>query len=165
MPSPDPPKVPGSACFTLPKYRIWRRSLAKNVLWHIVELSHTTATCFLALVIATFIRLLSPRNPTAPSVFDRTYSWIQEIIRLDMQTWKFSNCNLVFSENIVWWLIIWPEYCVQTWKSPALQLKYYRPAPIALTRSLFLRIWLPNSEFPPSPIPNMLSSYTKKHRH
>lgn len=72
MPSPDPPKVPGSACFTLPKYRICRRSLAKNGLWHIVELSHTTATCFLALVIATFIRLLSPRKPTAPSVLDRT---------------------------------------------------------------------------------------------
>jgi len=72
--SPDPPKDPGSACFTLPTCRIWRRSLAKKVLWHIVELSHTTATCLRARVIATFIRLLSPRNPTAPSVFDRTYT-------------------------------------------------------------------------------------------
>jgi len=42
------------------------------VLWQIVELSHTTATCFRALVMATFIRLLSPRNPTAPRLFDRT---------------------------------------------------------------------------------------------
>lgn len=73
MPRPDPPKLPGSACFTRPKYLIWRRSLARNVLWHIVELSHTTATCLRALVIATFIRRLSPRNPTAPKVFDRTW--------------------------------------------------------------------------------------------
>lgn len=72
MLNPGPSKDPGSACLTLPKRRIWRRSLAKNVLWHMVELSHTTATCLRALVIATFIRLLSPRNPTAPNVLDRT---------------------------------------------------------------------------------------------
>lgn len=73
IPSPDPPKLPGSICFTLPKRRIWRISLARNVLWHMVELSHTTARCLRALVMATLILLLSPRNPTAPNVFDRTY--------------------------------------------------------------------------------------------
>lgn len=81
MLKPDPPKVPGSACFTLPKCRMWRKSLAKKVLWHMVELSHTTATCLRALVMATFILLLSPRNPTAPNVFDRTYIITQERIR------------------------------------------------------------------------------------
>lgn len=73
IPSPYPPKLPGSACFTLPKCLIWRRSLAKKVLWHIVELSQTKAKCLRALVTATLILLLSPRNPTAPNVFDRTY--------------------------------------------------------------------------------------------
>lgn len=69
---PDPPEPPGSACFTLPKYLIWRNNLAKNVLWHIVELSQTIATCLRALVMATLIRLLSPKNPTAPMLFERT---------------------------------------------------------------------------------------------
>lgn len=74
MPSPNPPpKLSGSTCFTLPKCRIWRISLARNVLWHIVELSQTIAKCLRALVMATLILLLSPRNPTAPNVFDRTY--------------------------------------------------------------------------------------------
>lgn len=70
--SPGPPYVSGSACFTLPKYRMWRKSLARIVLWHMVELSQMMATCFRALVMATFIRLISPRKPTAPIVFDRT---------------------------------------------------------------------------------------------
>lgn len=87
MLNPGPSKDPGSACLTLPKRRIWRRSLAKNVLWHMVELSHTTATCLRALVIATFIRLLSPRNPTAPNVLDRT---IEIITASASRPWKLS---------------------------------------------------------------------------
>lgn len=70
---PDPPDPPGSTCFTLPKYLICRSNLAKNVLWHIVELSQTIVTCLRALVMATFIRLLSPKNPTAPRLFERTW--------------------------------------------------------------------------------------------
>lgn len=72
IPRPDSPKEPGSACLTLPYCRICRNNLDKKVLWHIVELSQTTAMCLRALVMATFIRLISPRNPTAPNVFDLT---------------------------------------------------------------------------------------------
>lgn len=72
-PRPETPsKEPGATCLTCPYRLIWRRSLARKVLWQIVEVSQTTVTCLRALVIATLMRLLSPRNPTAPSGLDRT---------------------------------------------------------------------------------------------
>jgi hypothetical protein len=101
----SPSKRPGSTCLTWPYCWIWRRSLARNAFLQIVELSHTTATCDLALVMATFMRLLSPRNPTAPKEFDRTWKeWGEtNIIIFQEQMMHYMLCigqhNLVFVKS------------------------------------------------------------------
>ena len=89
---------------------MWRNSLARNVLWQIVELSHTTATCFRALVMATFILLLSPRNPTAPRLLDRTYTKAATNYMNLLSTWQNKIKRYAMLQKVI--VYHWYDHCI-----------------------------------------------------